>query len=650
MRDWSRFWIVSQLVLVAILIASPLWSGKDRSLAARSVVPGPAMRAFANPAELDAILAPFRRNDEESLASEAAPAAMDAAAAPMASIAIEEPPPPPADSITNVQTQGVDEGGIVKRSGDLLVVLRRGRLFTLSTADGGLRTIDRLNAYPGTLGDSSGGGGAWYDEMLVSGDLVVVIGYSYARQGTEISRFRLGRDGTLTYRDTHHIRSADYYSDRNYASRLIGNRLIIYSPLPTYGRTMADNLPAIAEWTGSSRTQRFEPYADHSDVHLADPYWTGKREGLETLHTVSTCDLTADDLDCEAQVVLGSWSRSFYVSANAVYIWTGAPDDEDGNRAMLYRMPLDGGAPQAIEVAGNPIDQFSFREDGDVLNVLTQSFGGGDAMWAAEESEGSSLALLRLPLSAFGSGNTAAEGASYRGLPALGGYGLQNRYVGQHLVYGAGEGGGDWSRAAAAYAVPLGGGEISRLDPRHRVTRIDQMGSDAILIGQGGDGALTFTTVRLDANPTIADRFRLPGAGEGENRSHAFFFRADPDSSDGASGLLGLPVSRTRTGNDGRFLGSSGSILFLRRAGRKLGNAGELATRASGDIDDNCHASCVDWYGNARPIFLGSRIFALMGYELVEGRMTGGRIGEVRRVDFTPRRIDRRRVAPQEKG
>jgi hypothetical protein len=56
---------------------------------------------------------------------------------------------------------------------------------------------------------------------------------------------------------------------------------------------------------------------------------------------------------------------------------------------------------------------------------------------------------------------------------------------------------------------------------------------------------------------------------------------------------------------------------------------------------DDCRASCVDWYGNARPIFLGDRVFALMGYELVEGRLArsfvGERIDELRRIDFGPR-------------
>jgi hypothetical protein len=50
----------------------------------------------------------------------------------------------------------------------------------------------------------------------------------------------------------------------------------------------------------------------------------------------------------------------------------------------------------------------------------------------------------------------------------------------------------------------------------------------------------------------------------------------------------------------------------------------------------------VDWYGNARPIFLGERVFALLGYELVEGRIEAAaegeeRIQESRRVSFAPR-------------
>src|SRR5262249_9941769 len=132
-----------------------------------------------------------------------------------------------ADSVTNVQHAGVDEGGIVKVHGDHLVVLRRGRLFTVKIGDNQLRPVAALDAFGRGIDPQ----GAWYDEMLVSGDDIVIIGYSYARGGSEIGLFKISSAGQLTYKGTYHLRSNDYYSSRNYASRLVGDKLIMYSPL-----------------------------------------------------------------------------------------------------------------------------------------------------------------------------------------------------------------------------------------------------------------------------------------------------------------------------------------------------------------------------------------------------------------------------------
>jgi len=46
----------------------------------------------------------------------------------------------------------------------------------------------------------------------------------------------------------------------------------------------------------------------------------------------------------------------------------------------------------------------------------------------------------------------------------------------------------------------------------------------------------------------------------------------------------------------------------------------------------------VDWYGNARPLFVRGRIIALLGYELVEGSRQGDHVTEIRRVSFAPNR------------
>ena len=57
------------------------------------------------------------------------------------------------------------------------------------------------------------------------GDTIVVIGFSYARGGTEVGLFDIDRAGKLAHRATYHLRSNDYYSSRNYASRLVGSKL-----------------------------------------------------------------------------------------------------------------------------------------------------------------------------------------------------------------------------------------------------------------------------------------------------------------------------------------------------------------------------------------------------------------------------------------
>lgn len=549
-------------------------------------------------------------------------------------------------SITNNQTANVDEGGIVKTHGRHLVVLRRGRLFTIDTANNGMRTVDTVDAFPPS---DEGGADAWYDEMLVSGDTVVVIGFNYARTGTEINRFAIDRNGRLTYRDTHHLRSDDYYSSRNYASRLIGTRLIVYTPLTFYnedGEEIADSLPALRRWSKGGPEAGFERLATPRRVFVADMLRRSRRANIDTTHSVTSCELARTDLDCRTTVVLGSESRNFYVAQDAVYVWAGEAfttdwndDDDEDLRAMLYRIPLDGASPQAVGVWGNPTDQFSFRSDTDALNVLVRSDEGGERMWRAEMGEGG-LALLRLPYGAFGSGRRMAPARHYRDLPGGGEFGdLHNRFIGGHLLY-SGNSGVVGEGLRHIYAVPVRGGPVAALPTALDVTRIDIMGRDAMVIGTDSQSALVFQSVDLGARPAIGDSYALPAAREGENRSHAYFYR--PDTADGSSGVLGLPVARTIAHPNARFLGSGSGIFFLGRSNRQLSPAGQLDADDARATPDSCLASCTDWYGNARPIFYGTRVFALMGYELVEGRLVQGRMSETGRLDFAPRTGDQR--------
>ncbi|WP_260483462.1 beta-propeller domain-containing protein [Sphingomicrobium flavum] len=626
---------IGTLALAACSTEEPRTSEANPSFAA-----GGHLEAFESVEAFEAFLKSRREQKNDVQYESALPATIATAEEADSNIVLTGSRTPSDDAITNVQEAGVDEGGIVKKRGDILVVLRRGRLFTLSIAGGQLRKIDEIDAYPpGVSGD-----GSWYDEMLLAGNMVVVVGYSYDRGGTEINRFSLSANGKLTFKDASHLRSNDYYSSRNYASRLIGNRLVYYAPLYLNSQRPFESFPALRRWTGDE-DRAFERMLEPTQVYVAPRLRDRDDTLLDTLHSVIECDLGAPTFDCSARAVLGPASRTFYVSPTGVYLWVSdawhwRARDRNAD-SFLYRLPFDGDErPSAIATRGQPTDQFSFREDraAGVIDILVRAQGGGDAMWRPEVT-GGDVALLSVPISWLGDGSRQVTPDRYRDLPRVEGYNFQNRFVGDHVLYGGGNFGA--KNPSLLVAAKLRDGPVTALALPHMVERIDQMGQDGIAIGSDPSRGLVFTAIDLADSASLGSAFRFPDAQQGEQRSHAFFYR--PDSADGENGLLGLPVAKPLERSVARFLGSDSSVLFLERKAGELDLAGEIEAATARAVDDGCVASCVDWYGNARPIFIGKRVFALMGYELVEGELANGRIVEQRRLDFAPTRRSRER-------
>src|SRR4029079_17506668 len=143
----------------------------------------------------------------------------------------------------------VDEGGIVKVIGEHLVVLRHGRLFSIDLSGPHARPVDAIDVAPGVAHD------AWYDELLVTGDTALVVGYSYDTNGSELLRFQLDATGRWHRKDAWVLRSSDYYSSRNYASRLVDHRLVMYTQAPLRLDRDGVRLPELARWDG----RRLEP-------------------------------------------------------------------------------------------------------------------------------------------------------------------------------------------------------------------------------------------------------------------------------------------------------------------------------------------------------------------------------------------------------
>src|SRR6185369_2335012 len=321
------------------------------------------------------------------------------------------------------------------------------------------------------------------------------------------------------------------------------------------------------------------------------------------LHTVTVCDLANDNFKCDATAVLGAPGRVFYVSPESVYVWTTdwtRYGQRSGDRSMLYRMPLDGSSPSAIGVSGAPVDQFSFLESEDKhLNVLVRSEAAGDGMWAAEVAQGD-VALMRVPLSMFNDGTDNASSWAYHPVPKPAGYTFQNRFVGDYLLYGTGSGWGapGKNNQASLFTVRWTDGDTNELTVNHGVDRIEALGSNAIVVGTDGND-LHFTAIRLGNTPEVADEYVRKGASQGELRSQGFFYK--PETAD--SGVLGLPISIPGRAGYRHLFESSAAIIFLRNESLHFEELGELQAQSEKAVDDNCRASCVDWYGNSRPIF-----------------------------------------------
>lgn len=560
--------------------------------------------------------------------------------------------------ITNNQVAGVDEGGIVKATSDYLVILRRGRVHVVRHGDDTLESVSSIDAFPP---DDPAPDDTWYDEMLLHKGMVIVIGYSYGEDGTEISRFNLSDDGALTYRDTHYLSSWDYYSSSNYASRLVDGTFYTYTPTPLE-TDWRETLPFLERRLPDGSRKRIGTTLKPSDMGMTAPLMIDPSPYADIMHGITACDVLSEQLTCETRTVLGERSSEYYFSAEAAYIWTGTGHNgQFGTQSKdwgetLYRIPFDRRANiTAMSVQGAPIDQFSFHEDDetDSLFVMTvgnfvfdDGFGFGMQMWESEFAYGQG-ALLRIPLGQMGNGLTRLPPTLYRAMPEMRG-GVENRFVGRHLMVGSGYW-RDEQEPPELFIAPLDDPWIQRIELPHSVNRLDRLGDDGVAIGEGQGEALGFSAIEFDEDRKggrLASSYMLPAAEEGENRSQAFYWRPKDGDPEAKDGLMALPVNKELEGYSSSYLGSSAAMFYLERKGGQLSPVGELGTvpdaseiEAAKEIDKledagDCKASCTDWYGNARPIFIGDRIFALIGDQIVEGEMSDGAMREMRRINF----------------
>ncbi|MES2444705.1 MAG: beta-propeller domain-containing protein [Pseudomonadota bacterium] len=564
-------------------------------------------------------------------------------------------------SITNVQVAGVDEGDIVKQIGRFLLVLQDGRIFSIDTGGNGLALVDRVNVYR----DADAGG--WYDEMLVQDDHVIITGYSYGVDATEVSVFRLSPAGKLASEGVFQISSNDYYDVENYATRIVGDQLVVYSPVDISNIDLDEPIawPVVRRW---------QPEREHGDaVAKGAPMFDAKSiykpiqpTIAPVIHTVSMCPIgpvgKGRDLRCHTTAMVGPSNRTFYVSPTDVYLWTTPGWNEydaendgdcdewsrrapaDAHPAALFRIPISGREPTAMHTLGGPSDQFSFDVSGGHFHGLVRWLPIRCGKPDKEGDPASNFYFFDTPLARLSAEPAKASRADYVPLPAIGTEQVENRFTGAYVVYGGHLG---WSTRppdekeektpleSRAVAVPIKApAQASILRVPHNVIRIERVGDDIVMTGYRDSKGLSVSAVDLSGAPRLASTAVLDGRYESEGRSHAFNSLPAP----GGSALMGLPTVHPEGDADRWWWYSAPSdVSFLAMdAGRQVRPIGELSPgKDAVDPDYKCEVSCIDWYGNSRPIFTGGRIFALSGTELIEGRVEGGKMVELRRLNLS---------------
>lgn len=558
-------------------------------------------------------------------------------------------PAPANETITNNQEQGVDEGGIVKNIGSSLVVLRKGRLYAVSVAQAGQPAqTDSIPVAPVDALNQS----VWYDEMLVRGDRIYVIGYRYgvklageadpssgggyygSHGATEVSSFRLGAAGKLERLKTLFLESNDYFSGSNYASRMIDGKLVFYMPHGAWRYSYGSGgspgkaslkIPTYFTSNGDGSFTKGAPIFTPTDVYV--PLDLPKSP---VFHTVVKCELPeTGDFACHARSLLSSWGREHYVTPGAVFLWS-LP------RAYMFRFEDLGVV--AHKSAVTPRDQFSFKAKDNVLHIVgtewrdTSSSTAADGIALPSDAPSSTtyvapkVVVESLPISDFdvlGDQPLASKSRAVQIDTSTSSWISKNRFVGDALFLGVGGGYSyDPKTGSATPTNPprivrfeLGSGVTTSRDVAGQVTRIEPMGDATALVAVQATGALELESLPTSGALAPAGSTRIDGLTEGESRSHGFFFK--PAASGG--GAFGLPVLNNVTsgGGGGYYYGGGVSNIGFWSVS-STGALGALGMVSSSKETGVCETSCVDWYGNTRPIFLGERAFALMGSEVAE--------------------------------
>lgn len=553
----------------------------------------------------------------------------------------------PADLITNNQEAGVDEGDIVKKSGEYVIVLRNGVLHSIRIQKRNAPVLELVDSLKVAVDDT--GRDVWYDEILTYGKRLILLGFNYGQDDdvAELLLFDLDADGRFHREGRYWLRSEDYFTSDNYGARIQGGNLLLSMSL----QLDLQGEMAWPEWSRRDAMQpAWTPLVDVEELYF--PIYTTQRPYVHVLLQCPIEGLGRAGFDCRTTGIIGAGSSVLYASDTAAYLalpaWDEAayldpefepspwhPDDETDTEQFrhtaVFRVPFAaGGSPAFARVDGRLDNQFNFKQHSDGLYVATHDgappqlhLNVTDIRSADFKQAVDTLVSpkISLPLAQLQSTVRFSETSVWVG---------PNRYDLREA--------GQQATAVDLVVQPLTGGLPTTIHLPHSVDSLQPAFNGMIVSGMTGGDAWRRSTDEMwsvsFASEASAAQLRstmdLPLHVSAEERSHAFNMGM---VSNGVQ-LFGMPGWPKAAMNPGRWNSEVVSdLVFMRLDGSVIRSAGTVSMQDAPASDD-CEDDCYDWYGNARLFFVGDRVFALSANLLKEARYRAGMVSEVRRVEL----------------
>lgn len=545
-----------------------------------------------------------------------------------------------ADLITNNQEAGVDEGGIVKKMGPLLLVLRQGVLHVIDTGAPGRERFALLHSHPVVADDSRDD--LYYDEILTFSGGAILLGYSFVSNAAELFVFRLDAGGGLEPRGRWQLKVDDYFSSNDSGARIRGGELVLSLSFPAES-LLKDNWPLAARVDTDGK--RIE--ATRVDLLAPDDLRVLDGLGAEPqVYAFLRCDLDGllqQRLACTRSAAVANAGASTYIAADGIYLadyswtaqawrrpdfdpwmarWTGPNTGDYASRVL--RLPQNRAeAPAVVATTGLPNGRFGFKETADGLYLI-----GSERI-----SEDAQRNLLQhIPFSRFRArspSQTPAEiRASIEGEIAFLRFDQDAAWLALEEAGGEDREDGEYQPGTRRlHRLPLDGGPTQHLPLPAPVERIELLAEHVLLMGsvyRAGDPQDMRTVLVRRDSARVGPLGHWPGmAADLSSRSHSFNAARLDDGTE----LAGLPVFAPEPAEgSGVFREDlAEDLLVFRRAGDAL----QLAARVDMQhTPSNCELDCYAWYGSARFFAFGDRLFTLSGELLKELRFDRGELRE----------------------